>query len=978
MNKTNLLLKLLALFGMISLLSSSWVGNGVGLVSAQDESGGGIAPLADNGSSLYYYVDGQQVNLTPSLDWVSVKFASMDVEEQDSVTGKFSATVAPLAGAREITHLGLTLLPLQDGLGVKNLIQGVNAMRGSSDDFLQVNPVYDYADVKMVVSDEFVAAFPSEMSMAQIEAINLAHGVELLEPIMAQENTFVLRVTAASPLDALAMANLYQESGSVLYSAPNFVRLSSQDIEPSQEKLNPIGPLYTPNDYYYYGGDQWYLNNTQQYGTWMTLDADIDAPEAWNITKGSSDIVIAIVDEGVDLAHVDLAGNMVSGYDATGLGSAGAPAGDGAHGTAVAGIAAAVSNNTIGIAGVCQLCKIMPIRIAYSDTEGDWVTTDVWISEAIAWAYTHGADVLNNSWGGGSASTLINTAINNAVTLGRGGLGSVVVAAAGNNNTATVIYPASQSNVIAVGALNMCDARKTATYDNCNGNESWWGSSYGTALDIAAAGVWLTTTDITGTAGYSDGTGTYPAEYTGYMNGTSGASPIVSGVAGLILSKNPNYAPAQVQTILQSTADDLNTPGRDDETGYGRVNAFRAVSLAEDPSPVDVNVGGVLKGSYEVLSAPSVTVSYPDLMDGPVKVLSTNSQPILTSQRTFYTNSFNEVMGYPVNQFTTEYWFPWYDQVGMQTWILVGNPSGTQTAYVDIYIGTDKTSYTIPPNGRVTPQFPGKMDGPVRVVSTSGAGTPVALPIFTSERSLYGSSFNEVMGYPANQFTTEYWFPWYDQIDLRTWILVGNPSGTQTAYVDIYIGADKASFTIPPNGRVTPQFPGKMDGPVRVVSTSGAGTPAALPIFTSERSLYGSSFNEVMGYPFTQFTTDYWFTWYQHNTGGMSTWLLVGNPSATQTAYVDITIGGGAASSFTIPPNGRITPQFNISNGPVHVASKTGAGTPTALPIFTSERSLYGPSFNEMMGYPADKLTNEYWFTWYDAFMTTELLISKP
>jgi hypothetical protein len=234
------------------------------------------------------------------------------------------------------------------------------------------------------------------------------------------------------------------------------------------------------------------------------------------------------------------------------------------------------------------------------------------------------------------------------------------------------------------------------------------------------------------------------------------------------------------------------------------------------------------------------------------------------------------------------------------------------------------------------------------------------------------------MGYPANQFTTEYWFPWYDQVDMQTWILVGNPSGTQTAYVDIYIGADKTSYTIPPNGRVTPQFPGKMDGPVRVVSTSGAGTPTALPIFTSERSLYGSSFNEVMGYPFTQFTTDYWFTWYQHNTGGMSTWLLVGNPSATQTAYVDITIGGGAASSFTIPPNGRITPQFDISSGPLHVASKTGVGTPAALPIFTSERSLYGPSFNEMMGYPADKLTTEYWFTWYDAFMTTELLISKP
>jgi hypothetical protein len=170
-----------------------------------------------------------------------------------------------------------------------------------------------------------------------------------------------------------------------------------------------------------------------------------------------------------------------------------------------------------------------------------------------------------------------------------------------------------------------------------------------------------------------------------------------------------------------------------------------------------------------------------------------------------------------------------------------------------------------------------------------------------------------------------------------------------------------------------------IDGPVRVVSVTGAGTPTALPIFASERSVYQDSFNEVMGYPADQFHTEYWYPWYQHNSGGMTSWLLVGNPSATQTAYVDIYIGGVKQNStYAIPPNGGVIPRFNLSSGPVRILSVTGAGTPTAIPVFTSERSLYGPSFNELMGYPADQLSSEYWFTWYDCLYGNRALDRKP
>jgi len=225
---------------------------------------------------------------------------------------------------------------------------------------------------------------------------------------------------------------------------------------------------------------------------------------------------------------------------------------------------------------------------------------------------------------------------------------------------------------------------------------------------------------------------------------------------------------------------------------------------------------------------------------------------------------------------------------------------------------------------------------------------------------------------------------------MNTWVLVGNPSATQHAYVDIYIGGVKRNTTpggvpynIAPNDNITPQFSGVVNGPVRVVSVTGSGTPSPINIFTSERSLYGSSFNEVMGIPLNQFTTEYWYTWYDNQ--GMSAWVLVGNPSATQHAYVDIYIGGvkrnttPGAVPYDIPPNSKITPTFAANSGPVRVVSVTGSGTPSPINIFTSERVIYNSSFNEMMGYPANQLTSEYWFTWYDnVYMHTDVLVGRP
>jgi hypothetical protein len=161
--------------------------------------------------------------------------------------------------------------------------------------------------------------------------------------------------------------------------------------------------------------------------------------------------------------------------------------------------------------------------------------------------------------------------------------------------------------------------------------------------------------------------------------------------------------------------------------------------------------------------------------------VSTNGVNIVTSQKSISgpNNSYSEVIGYPYNQFTTEYWFPWYDHgyptVGgsnMRTWILVGNPSTSLTATVNIYIDGNLMTgspFSIPPNGRVTPRWIGLQGGPVHVISN--------IPIFASERvfTVPNSIFNEAMGIPNNKLTSEYWYPWYDSINMKNEILISKP-----------------------------------------------------------------------------------------------------------------------------------------------------------------------------------------------------------
>jgi thermitase len=461
------------------------------------------------------------------------------------------------------SNLNSNLTDLKNGIILKSIsVNQVNESKSFSsknqredDDFMVVE-----AEDKtpMILTNQFIIQFKPDVSKEEIDKMNDFNNVKVIENINGEDNTFLVETTEEKAESALELANTYQEDDNVIYAQPNFVRL-----------LKPMASI--SNDTYV--NKQWALDNTGQTGG--IVGEDIKIKEAWDITKGSKDIIIAIVDEGVDYTHEDLnvGDKLVTGYDACFKRDNPNPETADAHGTACAGIAAAKSNNDKGIAGVAPECKIMGIRIAYGVKSGSdivWVTDDAKIADGIVKSVDRGADVLSNSWGGGGDSQTITNAINYAKQKGRNGKGCVVCFAAGNDN-GKVSFPGKLDSVITVAACNEYGERKSKTSKD---GEYWWGSNYGPQVDVAAPGVHIFTTDIMNKAGYSSD------NYEDGFNGTSAATPHVAGVAALVLSVAPELKASEVEEIIKNSVDDITPKGFDNYTGYGRINAFKAVSKA--------------------------------------------------------------------------------------------------------------------------------------------------------------------------------------------------------------------------------------------------------------------------------------------------------------------------------------------------------------------------------------------------------------
>ncbi len=531
---------------------------------------------------IFYYNFDEKVYLTPKKDRLFVKFAPDATEEQFQAIVKnnvLSQKVNVNRDAHFVKGGDFNTLTLE----VPQSKEALNVLK-SRKEIVSAEYLLEYDGHVSAITDEFLVKIKDGTSRAQLQELAEKYSCTVSErDWFGGGVAFVISVTKASGLNAIGMANLFYETGLFESAAPNFFRFN----------------VFSSSDTHY--GDQWNLKSTGQYGS----SVDINVEQAWAVTKGRSDIEIAVIDSGVDLTHPDLQANLLlsEGYDATGRGSAGGYVYNhgytndpmihvnNSHGTAVAGIIGAIQNN-IGITGVAPNCKIIPIRA------GDEIgMTDAWAIAAFEWAYAR-ADVINCSWSSPQPNPLLTAAINKATTQGRGNKGCVVVAASGNANLSTVGYPASLANVIAVGAVSLNGQRKSlGTPDG-----EQWGSNYGSALDVVAPGVLIPTTDIQGGIGINDDLKihtrnggnkrssdyTTDQNYTAWFNGTSAAAPQVSGIAALILSSNPNLTGEEVEWAIKKSGSRYSNP--DLFMGNGLVDAAEA--LFSSASILITNAGG--------------------------------------------------------------------------------------------------------------------------------------------------------------------------------------------------------------------------------------------------------------------------------------------------------------------------------------------------------------------------------------------------
>ena len=489
-----------------------------------------------------------------------------------AVEGKFLSEDVPYAKAFQ-----------QEGISFIKLNQPANEARFSefSSAFTSVSstahvghPFFlEGEKFPMIVTDELVVRFKPDVTKERIEEYSQQQGVDVVKKNPHVPTQYLLRVTPEAQTNALEMANRYQESGLTVFAQPNF--------------LLHIGYHHIPTDTEF--SNQWHLHNVGT-GT-MTADADIDAVEAWDNIRGDPNVIVAVIDGGFEITHSDLDGNIITniaevrnGVDDDGNGYVDDINGwsfvgnsddvsNGLwpyHGQSVAGLVAAEENGT-GVVGVCPQCSLLVIANTFNVNE---------LADAFYYARDRGADIITNSWGA-TGSTLeqpvLITAINDTANGTQGGRGIPIFFATGNDGGATVAYPARDPNTIAVGGSDCSNVR-------------YQDSQYGPEISVVSTtrqtdgSCGLVTTDL------SDGVTTT-------FGGTSGATPVAAGIAGLLLSVNSNLTRQQVQDILEGTAEKVDASaanygidGFSTTHGYGRVNAHRAtvptVKISVSPEEV--------------------------------------------------------------------------------------------------------------------------------------------------------------------------------------------------------------------------------------------------------------------------------------------------------------------------------------------------------------------------------------------------------
>jgi thermitase len=341
-------------------------------------------------------------------------------------------------------------------------------------------------------------------------------------------DTIKIEVPVGEELSSLTRL---QQRSDVAFVEPNYIAYA-QDI---------------PDDPYY--GTQWGMDT-------------IGLPDLLDVTMGNSDVVVAVVDSGIDLDHPDFLCTVGNGQNkltsgATFVSGTSTPNDDHSHGTHVAGIIGACTNNFTGVAGVAPNVRLMPVKVLNSNGNGTYAD----VAAGITYAVDADVDIINLSLGGTSGSSSLYEAVRYAYDNG-----VLVVAASGNYGQSSLLYPAAYSEAMAVGATNRYDS--LASFSN-----------YGSGLSVVAPGDAIYSTVPSGS--YSE------------KSGTSMATPFVAGLAAMIWGMSPGLSRADVQGIIEDTAVDLEPTGKDIYFGYGRIDAYAAIAsllLQQFQLPVSENI----------------------------------------------------------------------------------------------------------------------------------------------------------------------------------------------------------------------------------------------------------------------------------------------------------------------------------------------------------------------------------------------------
>lgn len=371
--------------------------------------------------------------------------------------------------------------------------------------------------------------------------------------------------TVSNEADKIGLARVYElkYSGSAGIEEVINELLSNKNVEYAEPAyISHIS--YEPND--------------PQYASSQSYLAQVKAPEAWNLIRNSSGIIIGIVDSGSDLTHEDLQANIIGGWDLIGASSSNfvedsdpnVVSSENDHGVHVSGLASAVSDNAKGIASIASDAKLFIVKVAADDDKEDIFNG----FDGIKYAVDHGANIINCSWGSTARSFYGEDIINYAINKG-----CLIVAAGGNNAWSTPDYPAGYKGVIAVANVLENDRKSSS-------------SNYGGYITISAPGNNIYSTTFHNTYGYK--------------SGTSMASPIVSSAAALVKSYRPSLSMQQVGELLRVTADNIDddNPAYIGKLGKGRLNVYRALTDAGSPSVryqnvtlEDQNSGSLLAGT---------------------------------------------------------------------------------------------------------------------------------------------------------------------------------------------------------------------------------------------------------------------------------------------------------------------------------------------------------------------------------------------